>query len=104
MTGIIFKLICSSIHRSAPMRRANALSRNGLETIIDHVQQALYLDVEQDGELVWSPTKDWNGAGICDELARMLAEHDLMPQRVAPFRPLNGRNSPDLTGTARFMS
>lgn len=64
------------------MRPAKELSRAELATIVDALQQALYLDFDNRNQKIWNPDKSWDGADVCDQLALLLAEHGLVPQSV----------------------
>ena len=64
------------------MRPAKELSRAELATIVDALQQALYLDFDNRNQKVWNPDKSWDGADVCDQLALLLAEHGLVPLSV----------------------
>jgi hypothetical protein len=67
------------------MRPAQELSPAELATIVNSLQQMLYLDFDDRNQPVWNPDKSWNGADICDQLARLLADHDLIPKSVIAF-------------------
>ena len=69
------------------MRQAQDLSRAELVTIVDALQQALYLDFDNRNQKVWNPDKSWDGADVCDQLALLLADHGLVPQSVVIFPP-----------------
>ena len=64
------------------MRQAKELSPAELATIVNALQQALYLDFDDRNQKVWNPDKSWDGADVCDHLAQLLAEHGLVPQSV----------------------
>jgi len=64
------------------MRLATELSRAELATIVDALQQALYLDFDDRNRKVWNPDKSWDGADVCDQLSLLPADHDLVPQAV----------------------
>lgn len=66
------------------MRTVSDLSPAELMTIVDALQQALYLDFDAELTQVWNPDKEWDGAGICDQLAAELARFDLVPLVVTP--------------------
>ena len=69
------------------MRRPVDLSRAALETIVDAVQQHLYLDHDKARGFVWNPDKDWSGADVLEQLAGLLAQFDLSPEFSKPFVP-----------------
>lgn len=69
------------------MRTAKELARNELLTIVEALQQALYLDFDADLTQVWNPDKEWDGADLCDQLAAELARFDLVPDVVTPVAP-----------------
>ena len=64
------------------MRLATELSPAELVTIVDALQQALYLDFDDRNQNVWNPDKSWDGADVCDQLSLLLADHGLVPQSV----------------------
>ncbi len=64
------------------MRQAQELSPAELATIVNSLQQMLYLDFGDQNQPIWNPDKSWEGADVCDQLARLLADHDLVPQSV----------------------
>lgn len=61
------------------LRRPAQLARCDLESIVDALQRALYLDFGADGTFVWNPEKAWNGADVCDALAAQLQKVGLVP-------------------------
>jgi hypothetical protein len=67
------------------IRRAKQLAPDELITIVDALQQALYLDVGADRAFIWNPDKTWDGADVCEALATQLAEFGLTPTEVEPF-------------------
>lgn len=77
------------------MRQANELSRAELVTIVDALQQALYLDFADRNQKVWNPDKSWDGADVCDQLALLLTNHGLVPHSVVTFPPDIPPHSPE---------
>ena len=77
------------------MRQAQDLSRAELVTIVDALQQALYLDFDDRSQKVWNPDKSWDGADVCDQLALLLADHGLVPQSVTVIPPDPPPHSPE---------
>ena len=77
------------------MRQAKELSRAELATIVDALQQALYLDFDDGNKKVWNPDKSWDGADVCDQLSLLLAEHGLVPQSVVIFPLDSPPHSPE---------
>ena len=67
------------------MRLATELSPSELVTIVNTLQQALYLDFNEGNQKVCNPDKSWDGADVCDQLSLLLAEHGLVPQSVVIF-------------------
>lgn len=68
------------------MRTPEELARRDLIEIVTEVQQALYLDRDSQVAPIWNPDKPWNGAEVCNQLADLLARHDLLPGTVMPAR------------------
>lgn len=60
------------------MRTPCDLTRDELETVVDQLQRALFLDDHAEPP-VWNPDKPWEGAEICAHLGDLLVEHDLVP-------------------------
>ena len=69
------------------MRQAKELSPAELATIVNALQQALYLDFDNRNQKVWNPDKSWDGADVCDQLALLLADYGLVPQSVTVIPP-----------------
>lgn len=67
------------------MRLPRELSSKDLQTIVESVQQCLYLDHDRDDGFIWNPDKPWSGADVCDHVAHVLDEHGLVPDRVEPI-------------------
>lgn len=68
------------------MRTPGELSREDLVEIVVTVQHALYLDFDAALTKVWNPDKEWDGAEVCDQLAEVLARHQLAPDVVTSVR------------------
>ena len=69
------------------MRRPSNLAASALIRIVDALQQHLYLDHDSRGAFVWHPHKEWDAAGVCDQLASLLAQHGLTPTEPTHFIP-----------------
>jgi hypothetical protein len=70
------------------MKRPQDLERHELETIVDAVQQALYLDFDPEHQVHWNPATEWEGADTLDQVAAALREHGMIPTDMVPFVPL----------------
>ena len=64
------------------MRKPTELTREELLTIVTQLQQALYLDCDQEDRQIWDPDKSWEAADICDDTAKLLVELKLTPERL----------------------
>jgi hypothetical protein len=64
------------------MRKPENLIRQELLTIATLLQQALYLDCDQEDRQTWNPDKSWETADICDDMAKLLVELKLAPERL----------------------
>jgi hypothetical protein len=69
------------------MKRPKELDRRALESIVDSVQQALYLDYRPGDGLFWNPDVEWDSVEALDQIAATLHENGLIPQNPEPFRP-----------------
>lgn len=70
------------------MHRPHELTREALTEIVDALQQALYLDVDDEsGGFTWNPAKEWSAADALMELSLVLARHGLVPDKSVPFAP-----------------
>ena len=68
------------------MRTPGELGRGDLIEIAAAFQEALYLDFDAALAKVWNPDKEWDGAEVCDQLAKVLARHQLAPDAMIPVR------------------
>ena len=75
------------------MRRASELSRSELATVVDAVQQLLYLDFTDHNQAVWNPDKSWNGTDVCDQLSLLLTDRGLVPRSVVVISSENQPHS-----------
>ena len=62
------------------MRRVNELTTDELVAIVESIQLFLYVDSDAEGNRYWEPDKVWSGADVCDHLASLLNDHDLIPE------------------------
>ena len=69
------------------MRQPAQLSPEELIAVVTALQQALYLDFNEQNQLIWNPDKQWDGADICGQLAAELASYELVPQQVIVIQP-----------------
>ena len=65
------------------MKTPSELAQRDRDEIVTALQQALYLETDADTK-IWNRDKQWDGAEICDQLAELLARHDLVPEAVPP--------------------
>jgi hypothetical protein len=63
------------------MRKPKELTREELLKIATQLQQALYLDCDEEDQ-TWDPDKSWKAADICDDMAKLLVELKLAPERL----------------------
>jgi hypothetical protein len=61
------------------MNSARDLSREQLVQLVDHVQQALYLDADARG-MIWNPDKAWD-AETTESIAEAMIDVGLKPQQ-----------------------
>lgn len=78
------------------MQRPRDLKKAELVAIVGRLQGLLYIDIagtegEKDdaGNVIirpdhefWNPDKPWEGATVCDEMARILDRHGLVPHEL----------------------
>ena len=64
------------------IRDPATLNRGELVDCARRVQSLLYLDIVGDREF-WNPDKEWQGADLLDELAKLMAEQGLLPSSIA---------------------
>jgi len=62
------------------MKEPHDLSRAELERIADAVQRCLYFD-ENTGE--FDPGHEWSGADVCEALAFVLSDLEMVPDEKA---------------------
>ena len=82
------------------MRAVSDLSCAELACIVTAMQQTLYLDFNSTQTQVWNPDKEWEGAEVCDRLAALLAQYDLVPVTVTAVADgaLSNTVSPEASG------
>ena len=71
------------------MRKVSDLAREQLVEIVEAIQSFLYLDCDDQGTEFWNPDKDWSGADVCEHVAELLSQHDLIPGSGQPDDPPN---------------
>jgi len=64
------------------MKTPDQLSQHELLAIVRDVQRCLYLDHDDQEAEFWNPDKQWSGADVCQDLAGILDQHGLVPDRV----------------------
>jgi hypothetical protein len=69
------------------MRTADQLSQGELLGIVQAMQRRLYLDRDDQGAEFWNPDKPWNGSDVCQDLASILDQYGLVPDREEPYHP-----------------
>lgn len=57
------------------------LDSDRLEVIVEAIQQRMYLDEPEKGRYVWNPDKEWDGADLCQDIAAILHQYELVPER-----------------------
>jgi hypothetical protein len=68
------------------VQRPKDLSRKELESIVDALQQALYLKYDEEADsFLWDPAKEWSGFDVCDAMGNVLSELSMVPEEVKPF-------------------
>lgn len=68
------------------MQRPKDLSREQLEQLADAVQQALYLDFDEETDaFAWDPDKEWSGFDVCAEISIILGRLSMIPEERKPF-------------------
>ncbi len=77
------------------MRLATELSLLELVTIVDAIQQSLYLDFDDRNQKIWNPDKSWEGADVCDQLSSLLVDYGLVPQSLTVIPPDTPPHSPE---------
>lgn len=69
------------------MQRPKDLSRKELESIVDALQQALYLRYDEEADsFLWDPAKEWSGFDVCDAMGNVLTELSMVPEVIKPFQ------------------
>ena len=69
------------------MQRPKDLSRKELESIVDALQQALYLKYDEEADsFLWDPAKEWSGFDVCDAMGNVLSELSMVPEEIKPFQ------------------
>jgi hypothetical protein len=63
------------------MRTVSDLDREQLAEIVKSIQAFLYLDLDRQGTEDWNPDKQWSGADVCEHVAGLLGQHELVPER-----------------------
>ena len=61
------------------MRKVSDLDHEQLVQIVESIQGFLYLDLDNRGTEFWNPDKEWSGADVCEHVAGLLGQHDLVP-------------------------
>ena len=72
----------SSPASTTGIRDPATLNTFELDDFVRGVQSLLYLDILGDREF-WNPDKEWQAADLLDELARLMAQHGLVPTSIA---------------------
>jgi len=67
------------------MKNARDLSHDQLVSIVDQIQQILFLNANAQG-MVWDPDKEWDCVTI-EDVATVMIDAGLKPERVMPRRP-----------------
>jgi hypothetical protein len=74
------------------MKRPWDLSRRELEDIVEALQEAFYLDVDDAGDNVWDPDSEVPGADLVETMDFHLEAHGLKPERVIPEARLDAHD------------
>jgi hypothetical protein len=69
------------------MKTPDQLSRDELLRIVQAIQCRLYLDVNAQEAEFWNPDKQWSGADVCQDVAGLLDQHGLVPDREESYVP-----------------
>jgi hypothetical protein len=70
------------------MKRADDLTHEQLVEIVNELQRSLYLDEDDDGELILNPNKDLNGSDFIAEVENAIREWapELIPCSIVPMQ------------------
>lgn len=68
------------------MKKVTALSPARCQDIVDRIQFYMFGAEDEDGEPIWDPDQDTNGADFVDFVANLLDSYGLAPKKVTKRR------------------
>lgn len=66
-----------------PAKRAQDLSREDLEALVNNIQEYLFLDlgdVDDESKGTWTSVPDWFDTSLCNDIADLLDSYGLAPE------------------------